>query len=133
LRQQQGEIDALNLRVVIVTFEKPFFVRAYLRETGLEWPILLDESRGLYAAYGMERGSAGKIFGWRSWWTYLKLVLRGRRIHRSSGDVYQLGGDVLIDPGGIVRWHHVGEDPADRPPAASILERVRRLRGLAPG
>jgi alkyl hydroperoxide reductase subunit AhpC len=108
----------------VITFEKPFFVRAYVQETQLEWPILRDESRALYRAYGMERGAAGDIFGLKSWWTYLKLVLRGRRLRKSGGDVYQLGGDVLVDPEGIVRLQHIGRGPADRPPVDAILRIV---------
>ncbi len=52
-------------------------------------------------------------------------LIQGRRLHRSDGDVNQLGGDVLIDPTGIVRLHHVGSGPADRPSVSSLLELVR--------
>jgi hypothetical protein len=55
----------------------------------------------------------------------MKLLLRGRKVRRPSGDVYQLGGDVLIDPSGIVRLHHVGSGPADRPTVHSLLQAVR--------
>ena len=33
----------------------------------------------------------------------------------------QQGGNVLIDPGGIVRCHHIGRGPADRPSVRVIL------------
>jgi hypothetical protein len=36
-----------------------------------------------------------------------------------------LVGDVLIDPEGIVRVHHVGTGPADRPSVSSLPEIVR--------
>ena len=125
MRQHQSEFEEVDLRFAVVTFETRFFVEAYRRDTGAEWPILIDNSLELYTAYGMERGSARRIFGLRAWWTYLKLLLRGRRLRKSEGDVYQLGGDVLVDPAGIVRLHHVGQDPSDRPPVESILDCVR--------
>jgi hypothetical protein len=46
-------------------------------------------------------------------------------LQNSNGDVVQLGGDILIDPGGYVRLHHVGKSPADRPTVKSILGVVR--------
>lgn len=39
--------------------------------------------------------------------------------------VGQRGGDVLIDPAGIVRVHHVGDGPADRPSVESLLAAIR--------
>lgn len=110
---------------MVVTFEAGPLVLAYVKQAGLQWPLLIDESRSLYAAYGMRDGRWRDIFGWSSWRIYMKLLLRGRKLRRPSGDVHQLGGDVLIDPSGIVRLHHVGSGPADRPSVQSLLQAVR--------
>jgi len=72
----------------------------------------------------MHRGSFWAILGPKSWDVYLKLLFRGRRLRVPAGDIYQLGGDVLIDPRGIVRLHHVGRTPADRPSVESLLSFV---------
>lgn len=110
----------------MVTFEVQAVARAYLKQTNLRWPLLIDESRRLYESYSMYRGSWAKIYGPRSWSAYAKLMMRGRAVQRPTGDVHQLGGDVLIDPGGIVRLHHVGSGPADRPSVESLLSTVER-------
>lgn len=109
----------------MVTFELGFLAQAYVRETQLAWPLLVDESRALYAAYGMDRSGWWAVWGPASWWAYAKLLARGYRMRRSEGDVNQLGGNVLIDPAGVVRLLHVGSGPADRPSVASLLEAVR--------
>ena len=62
---------------------------------------------------------------------YVKLLLRGRRLRMPSGDVSQLGGDVIIDPEGIIRLHHVGAGPGDRPAIHGLLDAVRRARHRA--
>ena len=126
LRHHQQEWDQWDVAVLVVTFQAGFMERAYVVETGLDWPLLVDESRGLYRAYGMERGRVWDVFGPRSLWAYLTLVLRGRRPKAATGDPLQLGGDVLVDPQGTVRRHHVGSGPADRPSVSSLLEIVRR-------
>jgi len=125
LWQHGEEIEALNLKVCVVTFEREFFVSAYIRETGVHWPILLDKDRQLYTAYGMMRGRVTDVLGLRSWWAYAKLMARGRRLRRTEADVYQLGGDVLADPEGIVRFHHIGRGPADRPTITTLLDVAR--------
>lgn len=118
------------MKVAVVTFEVGPLAESYVRETRLEWPLLVDESRQLYAAYGMHRGTWWEIFGPASIWIYAKLLLRGRKLRRPHGDPSQLGGDVLIDPQGIVRLHHVGAGPADRPSVESLLHVIQASGGL---
>ena len=107
-----------------VTFQSREVAAKYVERTGWPWPMLVDPERELYSAYSMKRGSVWAILGPASWWGYLKLILRGRRVRSPAGDVYQLGGDVLIDPSGTVRLHHVTQIPVDRPDVASMLELI---------
>lgn len=124
MREQEDEFAKQNVRIVVVTFEAGFLARQYVAETGLIWPILVDEQRELYRAYGMLAASFWDIWGPQTWWAYLKALLSGQHLHPSHGDISQRGGDVLIDPQGVVRLHHVGEGPADRPAVRDILERI---------
>ena len=131
MRRHEDEIERLALRVVVVTFEARAQAEAYVRETGLRWPLLIDDRRTLYRAYGMERGRWTAIWGPASWWAYARLIVRGRRPGRPTGDVYQLGGDVVVDPRGQVALHHVGTGPGDRPAISTVLDTVRRGRPRA--
>ena len=116
------------MRIVVVTFETAPFVRAYIRDTNVAWPILIDHDRSLYSSYGMHRGKLWDIWGPRTWLAYAKELARGRLPKSSDADTQQLGGDVLVDPAGTVRLHHVGSGPADRPSVASILEAARQAK-----
>ena len=86
--------------------------------------MLVDTERSLYNAYSMHRGGLWAIWGPKSWWGFLKLIFKGRRLRPPAGDVYQLGGDVLLDPFGGVKLHHVMWVPVDRPDEKSILDLV---------
>jgi hypothetical protein len=122
LQQHERAFENLGIHVVVVTFGAAAFVRAYVAETKITWPILIDHDRALYRGYGMNRGHLWNIWGLRTWWAYAKELARGRLPRYSDGDTRQLGGDVLVDPAGTVRFHHVGSGPADRPSVAAILE-----------
>jgi len=124
LREHDGEFRRRNVIIVIVTFDNDFFARGYVEETSLDWPLLIDESRETYANYGMLKASFLDIWGPKSWRAYLKEVLKGRLPKMSHGDIFQRGGDLLIDPDGIVRLHHVVAGPADRPDVATILNNI---------
>ena len=119
-------LQELGIRIAVVTFETTPFVRAYLAETKVHWPVLIDHDRTLYRGYGMHQGRLRDIWGGRTWLAYLKELARGRLPKYSGADTRQLGGDVLIDPAGTVRFHHVGTGPADRPSVADILEARRQ-------
>lgn len=124
LQQAKERIEGLKIQVLAVTFEREDLARLYVEETELVWPMLVDNDRELYAEYGMERGGWWTVFGMHSWAHYIKLLLRGRKLRRPTNDVRQLGGDVLIDPEGIVRFHFVSRSPIDRPSVDELLETV---------
>jgi hypothetical protein len=126
LRDREEEFRRRGVRIVIVAFEDDFFARAYAGETSLSWPLLVDDTRETYRSYGMLSASFLDVWGPGTWWVYLKELSKGARLRMARGDTYQRGGDVLIDPAGIVTLHHVGAGPADRPPVGEILRRIDR-------
>ena len=124
MQQAAEQIDQLPLDVMAVTFQSSEVAGEYVERTGWPWQMLVDPDRVLYTAYAMHRGGLWAIWGPQSWWGFLKLILKGRRLRPPAGDVYQMGGDVLIDPSGTVRLHHVTRVPVERPAIESILEVV---------
>jgi hypothetical protein len=121
LRERESEFERLGLKVVVVTFAYDYLARTYVEDTGLTWSLLVDSDRQVYRSYGMLTASFWDIWGPKTWLAYGRELLKGRKLEKSEDDIYQRGGDILIDPAGIVRLHHVGNGPADRPPVDRIL------------
>lgn len=117
-------MDALQVDVVIVTFDSSQLARGYLEDTGVPWTLLLDKERSLYAAYDMLKASVWDVWGPRSVVAYLQALWSGERLSKGGRDAHQRGGNILIDPDGIVRLHHIGRGPADRPPVETLIEVV---------
>jgi hypothetical protein len=126
LQQHAETLDELRVRVAVVTFEPSPVARQYVADTGVRWPLLIDEKRELYRAYGMLGAKFWDVWGPKTWVAYVKELVRGRIPARSAGDPMQRGGDVLFDPNGIVRVHHIGRGPADRPTVAALLRACKR-------
>ena len=121
LQQARDELARLEIQPLVVTFEGPKEAREYLDETGLIWPLLVDPDRRLYRAYGMHKARLRHLWGVATMWAYAREALRGRLPRVPRADTVQQGGDVLIDSAGVVRFHHVGSGPADRPTVAAVL------------
>ena len=125
MRDHEKEFSKQNVKIVVVTFEDSFLSRSYVEETSLPWPLIIDENRELYRSYGMLSASFWDIWGPRTWLAYLKEIIKGQKLKKSEADIMQRGGDVLIDPNGIIQMHHVGEGPADRPSVEMILKMIK--------
>ena len=88
--------------------------------------------RSVYRAYGLGR-SVLRVWSPKVLWRYLRLMLAGRRLKPIQGDPHQLGGDFIVDAGGIVRLAHPSRDPTDRPSVEKFLTVLRDMAGEVGG
>jgi peroxiredoxin len=126
LCQHQDEFKRLNTEVLIIAFGALPLAQAWLEETCAPFRLLLDPERTVYQAYGLERSL------WRSWnlktvRRYVQLMRNGRQWRGIQGDSTQLGGDFIVDAGGMVRLAYRSHDPTDRPSAEQLLAILREL------
>jgi hypothetical protein len=124
LWQQATRLDELRVRVRLVTFDNDRMAENYVRSSGIKWPLLLDSDQALYKAYALPKASWWSLYHPKSIASYLRLMASGRMPGKPGSDLRQLGGDVLIDPAGIVRFHHVSKSPHDRPDIDYVLSHV---------
>ena len=124
MRDHEEDFIKRNVKIAVITFENEFYARSYVEDNFLSWPLLIDKNRETYRHYGMQSATFWDVWGPKTWWVYLKEILKGQKLKKSAGNIYHRGGDVLIDPAGIVRLHHIGTGPADRPTVDMILNRI---------
>lgn len=112
-----------DARLLCVTFVEPALLAAYERELALDGiEFFGDPARASYAALGFERASFARVWLHPAVWRrYAALIARGRRPHPPGQDVYQLGGDAVLDAGGRLRWVFASAGPEDRPTVEELL------------
>jgi hypothetical protein len=126
LYQYRKKFREAGILILAVSFETIESAGMYLQDTKLEWPIILDEQKNLYHYFGMGEAGFWDIWGYRTWLAYFRELTRGGSFRKGEGNIHQRGGDVLIDPKGSIRLHHVGKGPGDRPEIRSILQFVKK-------
>lgn len=124
--QQKERVEQDNIEVLVITFEEEEHALNYQKEVQLGWPVVVDRTKKLYDYYGMAEAGFWDLWGFATWKAYFREILRGNMPRRSLGDIHQRGGDVLIDPEGKVRLHHISKGPADRPAIEGILSIVEQ-------
>ena len=116
----------MNIKVIVITFERLNSTAFPVAETAINFPYYVDEERHLYRYYGILKAGFWDLWGPRTLLIYLRLLLKGRKLLKSQSDINQRGGDVLIDPRGVVRYHHIGTGPGDRPAPENICKLVEK-------
>jgi hypothetical protein len=112
--------------VVAVSFEPLPLLQEFAKKEELPFPVLSDPERKAYRAFGLQEGSAHRIFGLPAIWTYLRGLLQGRWPRWPSANIRQLGGDILINTSGNIALLHRSHSPADRPGVGVLLKAIRK-------
>jgi hypothetical protein len=126
--------SALGMRVAVVAFAPPeSLTTRYQQRQRLEHVLVLsDPDRLAYRAFGFGRGTVRRV--WldpRVWSRYARLMRRGRSPELAHQDTLQLGGDVLVDADGRIRWIYRSRGPEDRPSIAEIEAALSAARASA--
>ena len=120
LCQHLPEFEALNTRIVVISFGRPDQAGIWLAETNALFTLLLDPERKAYRAYGLEY-SLLRSWSLNVWLRYAQLILSGRKWRGIQGDSGQLGGDFIVDSNGVIRFAYRSLDPTDRPSISQLL------------
>lgn len=123
MREFESELDECA-DVKVVTFDSAEMAAAYRRKFDLDWPLLLDADFELYRHYTMGKGSWWALASPHRILRYLGDIFTGSIPGKKGKDIRQLGGDIVIDPEGIVRLFHPSKNPHDRPSPKAIVELV---------
>jgi hypothetical protein len=119
----RDEFAARGCSVLVVTQAKPEFVRHYLSGRPYEVAFASDPDRVVYRAFGLGRTPWRVFFRPRVVLGYLAGMLRGYApvAPYRGEDVFQLGGDFLLDRSGRITFAYRSLTPTDRPSVESLL------------
>jgi hypothetical protein len=100
----------------------------FRRAQGIELPVLADQERASYKAAGAKVATASELLGPKMIAKGALATARTRRLQgRPIGHPAQLGGALIVAPGGEVAWSHMSEDASDNAEPGEILAVLRRL------
>jgi hypothetical protein len=120
LRRETDAIHAKGAELVVVGNGSLAFARDFARETGLATPLYTDPSREAHRALGLRRDAAAAlnpaflVYAWRAF--------RGG-FHQTGvrGDPFQMGGVLVVLPGGRIAYRYASRTAGDHPPIAQVL------------
>jgi hypothetical protein len=98
------------------------YARVFREETGISFPLLIDEQREAYRA--AELRSANLLHLLRSDNAAARKRARagGHRQHKLGQNPFQLGGSFVFGPGNVDRFAHISQTFGDNATVAALLE-----------
>ena len=114
--------------MLLVTYDNLALLKEKIMH-GLEvpYPLLLDPSKETYARWGLGRTNVfGAMLSPSLNVRYVQLLMRGERFLGLAPDMFQLGGDFVVDPSGRVIFAHAMRNNGDRASVASLIEAMER-------
>ena len=124
MRERQAEFDAAGVRLAAIGLGDANYGRLFREETGITFPLLIDDKRAAYKAAELQSGSLAQIF----WKVNSRARKRGRRRgyrqHKTGRNPFQLGGSFVLARGGRLVFAHVSKTFGDNADPNVLLAAV---------
>jgi len=108
--------------VLLISYDEIALLKEkMMRDLQLPYPLLLDPTKETYGRWGMGRTNVfGAMLSPSLNVRYLKLMLHGEKFLGTAPDMFQLGGDFVVDPDGRISFAHVMKNNGDRASVETI-------------
>ena len=98
---------------------------AFKDETGIDFPLFIDEEREAYRAVGLKRGSLLQLFRGDNLGARRRAKSEGHSQRRLGRNPFQLGGSFVFGPGDNDLFAHVSRTFGDNARIEDLLAAVR--------
>jgi hypothetical protein len=121
LREHEQAFQAKGASLAAISLGDRQYARAFREETGITFPLLIDEQRQAYRAAGLKSGSLLHLLRRDNAEARKRARAAGFRQHQLGKNPFQLGGSFIFGPGNIDRFAHVSQTFGDNASPAELL------------
>jgi hypothetical protein len=127
LREHEPEFKKLGASLVAVGLSDREHAQKFRDETGITFPLLVDDERRAYGAIDLKKGSIFHLLSPANFMARRRAKAAGHRQHRLGKDPFQLGGSFVFGPGNVDIYSHVSNTFGDNAPPEAILSAIRSI------
>lgn len=99
----------------------PIYAKAFREETGITFPLLVDEKREAYQALELKSANLFHLLRKDNSEARARAKAAGHSQHKLGNNPFQLGGSFVFGPGDVDRFAHVSRTFGDNAPMESLL------------
>ena len=126
MREHQEAFAAAGARLAAVGLGDRHYAQLFREETGVGFPLLVDEERLAYQRAHLRRASVLHLFRSENATARTRARNAGHRQHRLGPNPFQLGGSFVFGPGNVDVYAHVSKTFGDHASVDDLLGAARR-------
>jgi hypothetical protein len=100
------------------------YARRFREETGIAFPLLIDEKREAYRVAELKSANLLHLLRSESAEARKRARAAGHHQHKLGQNPFQLGGSFVFGPGNVERFAHISQTFGDHATVRTLLEAV---------
>jgi hypothetical protein len=125
LREHESAFREAGATLAAIGLGDRDYAKAFREETGIAFPLLIDENREAYRAVGLRSASILHVLRRDNAAARARARAAGHRQHRTGRNPFQLGGSFVFGPGNVDRFAHLSQTFGDNASPAALLAALR--------
>jgi hypothetical protein len=125
LRAHEQEFRAKGAALAAVSLGDAQYAKAFQQETGITFPLLIDEKKIAYEALELRSGNIFHLLRRDNFAARERAKAAGHEQHKLGKNPFQLGGSFVFGPGDVDRFAHLSETFGDNAGMKDLLGAIR--------
>jgi hypothetical protein len=121
LRAHEAEFRAKGANLAAIGLGDRTYARVFREDTGITFPLLIDEQRVAYKAAGLRSASVFHLLRADNAMARKRAKAGGFKQKKLGRNPFQLGGSFVLGPGNLDRFAHVSQTFGDNAPVEDLL------------
>ena len=124
MRAHEGEFRAKGAILAAVSLGDAQYAKVFREETGITFPLLIDEKRKAYEAMELKSGNIFHLLRRDNGVRRGQAKAEGHRQHKLGRNPFQLGGSFVFGPGEVDRFAKVSDTFGDNAAVKDLLAAI---------
>ena len=121
MREHEAEFQAKGAKLAAVGLGDARYAGLFREETGIKFPLLIDEDRQAYRAAGLKSANLFHLLRSENTQARRRAQAGGFRQHKLGQNPFQLGGSFIFGPGNVDHYAHISQTYGDNAPIEDLL------------
>lgn len=121
MRDREKGFQLKRAKIAAISLGDMAYARLFREETGITFPLLIDENKIAYNAVGLQNGSVFHVLRADNRAARSRAKAGGHEQHKLGRNPFQLGGSFIFAPGNVDIYAHLSATFGDNAPMADLL------------
>lgn len=124
MREHEQAFKNKGASLAVVGLGDDNYARLFREETGIKFPLLIDDQRAAYRAAGLKQANLLHLLRSDNAKARKRAQAAGHRQVRLGRNPFQLGGSFVFGPGNVDRYAHISQTFGDNAQPADLLTAI---------